>query len=68
MNMKLKQLKKGDFFTLKPMNGKEAEAKDIFLKLDYDRSLKKYECQAFSDICYWKYLKPETEVYTDFTF
>lgn len=66
--MKLKQLKKGDFFTLKQMHEQEAKAKDIYIKLEYDRSLRKYECQAFSDINYWKYLKPDTEVYTDFIF
>ena len=64
--MKIKELKKGEFFTLKPTN--EPKENQVFIRGDYDRSIKKYECTRFSDINSWRYLKPETVVYTDFIF
>jgi hypothetical protein len=64
--MKLKELKKGEFFTLKPIA--EPTENQVFIKGDYDRSLKKYECQKFGNINSWKYLKSDTEIFTEFTF
>lgn len=64
--MTVKELKKGEYFTLKPMeNPKESQ---VFVRGDYDRSAKKYEAFRFSDVCDTRLLKPTTEVYTDFTF
>lgn len=64
--MKLKDLKKGEYFTLKPI----AEPKDsqVYIKDEYDRSEKKYLCGKFSDISASRLLKPDTTVYTDFIF
>ena len=59
----LKKLKKGAFFRLKsPSTGA------VLIKGDYDRSLKKYECQYFDDVNRWVYLKATKLVYTDFVF
>lgn len=62
----VKELKKGEYFTLKPI----AEPKDsqVFIRGEYDRSEKKYECSKFSDFCYSRLLKPTTVVYTEFIF
>lgn len=66
--MKLKDLKHGEFFTRKSMNGKEAKASQVYIKEDYDRSTKKYWCQKWDDISRGIDLKGDTEVYQDFTF
>lgn len=63
MGTPLKQLKKGEFFRLKSFS-----AGRVLIKGDYDRSLRKYECQYYDDINSWKYLSPATIVYTEFVF
>ena len=64
--MKLKDLKKGEYFTLKPIEcPKESQ---VYIRGDYDRSDRKYECGKFSDICYSRMIDGNKEVYTDFTF
>ena len=62
----IKDLKKGEYFTLKPIA--EPKPSQVYVKGDYDRSEKKYDCIKFSDICSSRSLKPTTIVYTDFTF
>lgn len=62
----LKELKKGDFFTLKPYE--EPEDRKVYVKSDYDRSSKKYCCYKFSDINSETLKKGTTAVYTDFIF
>ena len=64
--MKLKDLKIGEYFTLKPIEN--PTEKQVFIRGEYDRTEKKYECGRFDDISYTRYLKGDTEVYTDFTF
>lgn len=66
--MKLKELKKDDIFSRKPLNNKEALASQVYIKGDYDRSTKKYWCQKWDDISKGIELKGDTEVYQDFTF
>lgn len=64
--MKLKDLKSGEYFTLKPIP--EPTEKQVYIRGDYDRTEQKYECGKFCDISYTRYLKGDTEVFTDFTF
>lgn len=64
--MTIKDLKKGDYFTLKPIA--EPKENQVFIKGDYVRTDKKYECTKFSDFCSFRYLKSNTVVYTDFIF
>ena len=64
--MKIKDLKKGEFFTLKPLeNPKENQ---VYIRGEYDRSCKKYDCGKFSDISYSRFFDGNKEVYTEFTF
>ena len=64
--MKLKDLKKGELFTLKEI----AEPRDaqVYIREDYDRSEGKYWAQKFSDISAGRYLSGDREVFTDFVF
>ena len=64
--MTVKQLKKGEWFTLKPIS--EPKESQVFIRRDYDRTEKKYECGRCDDISYSRLLKGDTEVYTDFVF
>lgn len=64
--MTVKDLKKGEYFTLKPIS--EPTEKQVFIRDEYDRTEKKYIAIRFDDICACRLLKPSTVVYTDFTF
>lgn len=64
--MKLEDLKIGEYFTLKPIE--EPKENQVYIRGEYDRTEKKYECGKFSDISYTRYINGDREVYTDFTF
>lgn len=59
--MKLKELKKGDFFKLKP-NGR------VYVRDSYNRSTKKYDYYDFDDVNRWHDAKGDKEVIVDFNF
>lgn len=64
--MTVKELKKGDFFTKKPVeNPRENQ---VWIRGDYDRSARRYECQSFDDACRFCYLRGDREVFTEFVF
>ena len=66
--MKLKELKRGEYFTRKAMYEQEAKPSQVYIKEDYDRNTKKYWCQRWDDISKGIELKGDTEVYQDFIF
>lgn len=62
----LRALKKGDWFTLKPIaNPKDSQ---VYEKGDYDRSEKKYSYGRRDDISYERMLGKDTPVFVDFTY
>ena len=64
--MKLKDLKKGDWFTLK--NISEPKDNQVWIKNKYNRSSKKHLCIRWSDISDSREISGDKEVYTNFTF
>lgn len=62
----LKDVKKGDWFTLKPIE--EPKDGQVYVRGDYDRSDRKYECYKWTDICCFRYFPGTRYVYVDFTF
>lgn len=60
--IKLKDVKKGEYFKRK------ADAKKVFIRGDYIREDKKFECQDFDDINHFVYLKGDTLVFVGFEF
>lgn len=64
--MKLKDLKIGEYFTLKPIE--EPTENQVYIRGEYDRTERKYDCGKFSDISFSRLLKGDKEVYTEFTF
>lgn len=66
--MKLKELKKGDLFTLKPHGEKHVTDSQVYIKGEYDRTEKKYDCGRADDISYSRYFDGNKTVYTDFVY
>ena len=64
--MKVEELKKGDFFTKKPV--KPLTNPRVWIRGDYDRSQHRYECQSFDDASEFCYLPGDKDVSVDFTF
>lgn len=64
--MKIRECRKGEFVTLKDIP--EPKESQVYVNCGYNRSLKKYELQKFSDINSYRYIKSDTEVFTDFIF
>ena len=62
----IKELKRGDMFTLKPIA--EPHESQVYIRGEYDRSERKYWAGKFSDIGDGKLLDGNRTVYTDFTF
>lgn len=64
--VKLSTLKKGDFFTLKPIE--EPTVSQVYVRDDYDRSLKKFDSHKFINSCSSHFFKGDKIVYVDFFF
>ena len=64
--MTVKELKNGEFFTLKQIE--YPTDKQVFIRGEYDRETKKYCCGRCDDISYSRLLKGNTEIYTDFIY
>ena len=64
--MTVKDLKRGDFFTRKQIVFPTDS--QVWVRGDYDREMKRYECHRFSDVNDVRYIPGGKEVYTDFIF
>lgn len=62
----IKDLKRGDFFTKKQIE--YPTDRQVWVRGEYDRSLKAYECYRFDDVNAFCYISGKTLVYTDFIF
>lgn len=64
--MKIKDLPKGTYFTLTATPfPKESQ---VYIRGEYDRSERKYECTKFSDIGSSRLFRGDKEVYVNFIF
>ena len=66
MAQALKDLKKGEFFTLKPIT--YPKENQVWLRGDYDRSARAYSCIRFDDASHETLRSGGTKVYTDLVF
>ena len=64
--MKLKDVKKGMFFTKKDVAFPSDN--QVFIRGEYDRSARRYACTRFSDCSDVQYLSGDKVVFCDFTF
>lgn len=65
--VRLKDLKKGEYFTIKEIE--YPTDSQVFIREEYDRSTKKFQCAKCSDV--WgtgRQFKGDREVYIDFTY
>lgn len=64
--MKLKELKQGEFLTLKQIE--YPLENQVYVKDEYDNSEKKYWVYKWADVNAGRFMNGNNEVYTDFTF
>lgn len=64
--MTVKDLKKGDYFVRKQIEYPTEH--QVWVRGDYDRTEKKYECFRFDDVNDTRFIAGTKEVYTDFIF
>lgn len=64
--MKVKELKVGQYFTIKPIA--EPKESQVFVLGCYCQGDKKYNCNRFDDINTRRSFPGDKEVYTDFVF
>ncbi len=64
--MELKELKVGEYFTLKEIA--EPKESQVYIRGEYDKSSKTYSCCKFSDMNDERFLKGNKIVFTEFTF
>lgn len=64
--MKIKDIKKGDFFTLKAIN--EPKESQVYIRGEYSREAKKYSCCKFNDVNNERLFDGSKEVFTDMIF
>lgn len=64
--MTVKELKKGEMFTVKEIEfPKESQ---VYVRGEYDRSSKTYSCYKWSDVNAERFFKGSKTVFTEFTF
>ena len=64
--MTIKELKRGDYFVLKPIENPNEN--QVYVRGDYCKENKKYSCVKFSDVNYERFFDGKKEIYTDFIF
>lgn len=64
--MTIKDLKKGDFFTLKEIP--EPNENQVYIKGEYDKISKTYSCCKFSDMNNEKFYNGSKTIFSGFTF
>lgn len=65
----IKDLKVGDFFTLKDCSNMESAPENlVWIRGEYDRSTRTYSCYKFADVCHEHFYKGSKQVFVDFVF
>ena len=64
--VKIKELKKGDFFTLRDIQ--YPTSSQVYVRGDYIREVKKYSCYKFNDINAERLFLGDKLVFADFIF
>lgn len=64
--MSIKELKHGDYFTIKPIE--EPKENQVWVRGHYDRVSKTFSALNYADMNKERFFKSDKEVFTDFTF
>ena len=68
MKKQIKDLKIGEFFTLKDYGENDVLERVVWVRDEYDKSSKTYSCYKFSDTNKERFFKGAKEVFTEFYF
>ena len=63
---KIRDLKKGEYFTLRPIE--EPKESQVYIRDEYDHSERKYWAYKWYDVCYGRFFSGDKVVYVGFTF
>lgn len=61
--IELRKVKPGEFFRLA-----SSDSAPVWVRGEYDRSERKYECSRFDDVNHWSYFQGSRLVYVGFDF
>ena len=64
--MTIKELKKGQLFTCKPIE--YPNENQVWVRGEYDRESKTYSCHRYGDVCDERMMAGTRKVFTDFIF
>lgn len=64
----IKELKRGDFFTLKDYGEETTPSARVYVRGDYDRSERKFEIYKFDDVNAARFIRGDKPVFVGFTF
>lgn len=64
--MIIKDIKKGDYFTLKEIS--EPKESQVYIKGEYDKSSKTYSCCKFNDMNEERFYKGNKIIFAEFIF
>lgn len=68
MKTTIKELKRGEFFTLKDYGENSVPENSVWIRGEYERTSKKYSCYKFADMNHENFFKGDRIVYTEFEF
>ena len=68
MKKQIKDLKVGEFFTLKDYGEHDVQESVVWVRGEYDRSSKTYSCCKFVDANHEHFFKGTKDVYVEFYF
>ena len=66
VQMTVRELSQGDFFTKRPIQ--YPSENQVWIRGKYDRSARRYACTRFSDLCDVQLLPGDKVVFCDFIF
>lgn len=68
MEKQIKDIKAGEFFTLKDYGEQEVPERVVWVRGEYDKSSKTYSCYKFSDVNREHFYKGTKKVFTELCF
>lgn len=68
MKTQIKNIKVGEFFTLKDYGEQDVPECAVWVRGEYDKSSKTYSCCKFNDACHEHFFKGTKEVFAEFYF
>ena len=68
MKTQIKNIKVGEFFTLKDYGEQDVPERAVWVRGEYDKSSRTYSCCKYADVNHEHFFKGAKEVFTEFYF